>query len=100
MLTDPVTIIMLILGVIIHQLLTMAKQNKSEGGGLNPKEYYMSHPYATTATILLSVAGFFMLSGLGQLTQVTALGMGYMGDSVGNTVTQLTKTAVNVSPPS
>jgi hypothetical protein len=99
MLTDPVTIIMLILGIVIHQLLSMAKQNKVAGGGLNPKEYYMSHPYATTATILLSVAGFFMLSGLEQLTQVTALGVGDMGDSLGNTVTQLTKAAVVASPP-
>jgi hypothetical protein len=98
MLTDPVTIIMLILGIVIHQLLTMAKQNKEQGGGMNPKEYFLAHPYATTSTVLLSVAGFFMLHGVDQLTHVTALGMGFMSDSVGNTVNQLTK-GTNLNPP-
>lgn len=99
MLTDPISITMLILGIMIHQLLTMAKETKAQGKVVKLREHYKAHPYSSAATILLSIAGYFMLGSLGQLSHITALGIGYMGDSVGNTVTQLTKTAINVSPP-
>lgn len=88
---DPVTMGMLGLGVVTHQVLTLAKKSKDDGHPPSLKDYYKQRPYDTAGTVLLSVIGYMTLGGLGELTNLTALGVGFTGDSVGNTMTELAK---------
>lgn len=96
MVFEPVSASLLASGIVLHQITSLAKKSKEEGKPVHFINHYKERPYASLATLGLSVVGYVLLGDMGQLSNFTAFTMGYAGNSVGNSVTELAKRGGNV----
>ena len=74
-------VLMAVLGLLSHGLKKIMRVRKS-GRAVTPWGYIGAYPYQTLTAIIGMVAGVSALHELGQLTGLTAFGVGYMCNSV------------------
>lgn len=74
--------IMLLLGLSTHLLKDLARIQIETGTPPHPIRYWSRNPYQTLICVIGAAAGYFALQETGQLTGLTAFGMGYMANSV------------------
>lgn len=79
---------MLMYGVATHFLKKLMQHRMETGGDgmAHPIHYFKGHPYQSLLSIVGALAGYAALSGSGELTLLTAYGMGYMADSAADTI--------------
>lgn len=80
--TDPMMILMLVLGTVIHVIGTLAEESKEVGRRVSLGEYSDQHPYQTVMGVGLSVVAYFLMQEAGQLNLAVAFACGYGGDSI------------------
>lgn len=76
---------MLVYGLASHFLKDMARLAK-EGQPLGLLDYWGRFPYQSGISLVGAVAGFAALAEAGQLTGITAFGIGYMANSVADII--------------
>lgn len=76
------TILMVILGLLTHFLKDLIRIKQEEGAPPNIIKYWKDNPYQTLLSIVGALSGYFALLETGQLTALTAFGIGYMANSV------------------
>lgn len=95
------TFLCLLLGVALSYLGELRRLNALARAQHEPpvhwKEYYRDFPYATLFSVLSSILGYFMLIGLDELSIVTAIGMGFIGEAVSDTASARAKHAIGLS---
>lgn len=79
---DPLMMLMLVLGTVIHVIGTLAEESKEVGRRVSLKEYSDKHPYQTVMGIGLSIVAYFLMHEAGQLNLAVAFACGYTGDSI------------------
>lgn len=81
-----ISLIIMVAGGLLTHFLKDIVRIKKESGFITPKQYWAKHPYQTTLAIIGATVGFIALSSTGQLTPITAFGVGYMANSVADTI--------------
>lgn len=76
------TILMIVLGLMTHFLKDLIRIKNETGSPPNLIKYWKDNPYQTLLSIVSGAAGYFALMETGQLTALTAFGIGYMANSV------------------
>ena len=88
----------LLVGIALGYLGQMKRLNALAKAEDQPtpswKAYYYDYPYATLYSVLSSVLGYGMLFGLGELSIITAIGMGFVGETVSDTASERAKKAI------
>ena len=77
--------LMTFLGLCSHYLKDIIRL-RNEGQMMSLKQYWCKHPYQSLLTVVGAVVGFIALSSMEQLNPVTAFGIGYMANSVADTI--------------
>lgn len=73
--------VMLALGLLTHFLVdVIALRKADQSAGF--REYWTANPYQSALSIVGAMAGYAVLHSAGELTLVTAYGVGYMANSV------------------
>lgn len=72
---------MALLGLLAHGLKKIMRVRR-DGRAVTPWGYVARYPYQTLAALIGVVAGLAALHEMGQLTGITAFGVGYMANSV------------------
>lgn len=92
------TFFCLLIGVMLSYLSKMKELNAlARAKKLPPPHwlaYYRDFPYATAYSALSSIIGYFMLIGMGELSIITAIGMGFIGESISDTAGARAKKAI------
>ena len=95
------TFFCLLLGAFLSYLEEMKGLNAIARAAKEPppdwKAYYRDFPYATMYSVLSSVLGYFLLMALNELSIVTAIGMGFVGESVSDSAGARAKQAIGAS---
>lgn len=73
------------LGLVMHFLKDMV-QHRADDVTMTPVAYWRDHPYQTALAACGVVAGFVSLLETGQLSLITAFGVGYMANSAADIV--------------
>lgn len=81
-----ITIIMVVLGLLTHFLKDLIRIKQENGVPPNIIEYWKANPYQTLLCVVGACAGYFALLETGQLTALTAFGIGYMANSVADVI--------------
>lgn len=92
-LTDPsqwqfyiVTFFCLLIGILLAYLQKMkGLADMARAAGKKPPKayaYYHDFPYQTAISALSSILGYFLLIALNELSLITAIGMGIVGEGV------------------
>lgn len=93
-----VTFFCLLLGAFLSYLGEMKELNSVARAAKQPppdwKAYYRDFPYATTYSVLSSVLGYFLLMALDELSIITAIGMGFVGETVSDSAGARAKRAI------
>ncbi len=74
-------ILMCFLGWASHHLSVLAEMSQSAGEIISPVAYAKRRPYKLALSIIGTVIGYAILYELGEVTALTAIGVGYMADS-------------------
>lgn len=77
-----VPVVMVVLGLATHQLKELARISVEERGNVHPVRYWTKFPYQTALCVVGAATGYFALLETGQLSGLTAFGVGYMSNSV------------------
>lgn len=77
---------MLTLGLASHYLKELARITKEDGKPPHPSHYWINYPYQSILSVTGSLAGFIMLYESGQISALTAFGIGYMADSAADII--------------
>lgn len=88
---EPLTMLMLFLGTVIHILGTLMEDSKQAGRRVTLKEYSDSHPYQIALGLGLSIAAYVLMDFAGQLNASLAFACGYGGDSIIKKFTNVTE---------
>lgn len=78
---------MLCYGLAAHFLKHMSQQRVS-GKPITPRAYWLAHPYHSALSVVGALAGYAALIEAGQLTGLTAFGVGYMANSMADVLGQ------------
>lgn len=81
-----ISLIIMVVGGLLTHFLKDIIRIKKESGFITLKQYWAKHPYQTALAIIGAIVGFIALSSTGQLTPITAFGVGYMANSVADTI--------------
>lgn len=73
--------VMLVLGLATHFLVDVIALRKTDPSA-GFKSYWTANPYQSALSIIGALVGYAVLDGMGELTLVTAYGVGYMANSV------------------
>ncbi len=90
-LLDPINLVMVFTGLVMHFLKDMAKGNLA-GQPITPRAYFLQHPYQSLASIVGTVAVYTVTGtvtlGDGQvlLNAASAFGAGWMGNSAADII--------------
>lgn len=77
--------VMLILGTAAHFLKKVVEARQIDRT-VTMRGYWTMFPYASTLSLVGAMAGFFALYQIGELSMINAFGVGYIADSVVNTL--------------
>lgn len=95
-----ITFFCLILGIFLAYLGEMKKLNGLARAERKPTlhwlSYYNEFPYASWYSALSSVLGYMLLIGLNELSIMTAVGMGFVGESVSDSAGRRTKDVLGI----
>lgn len=95
-----ITGLCLFLGVALCYLQEMKKLNEMarEQGGktVHWLTYYRDYPYASLYSALSSFLGYMMLVGMDELSIMTAIGVGFVGESISDSTGRRTKKALGI----
>lgn len=80
------SLVMVICGLIVHFLKDLIRIKQETDKLPSIKGYWREHPYQSLICIVGAVVGFIALFSTGQLTPITAFGVGYMANSVADTI--------------
>lgn len=87
--------VLMVLGLACHFLKAFVQIKKNTGKSVSPREYFVDNKWHTLLALAGASAGFLLLMGSGELTKAVAFGLGYMADSVADTLGQRSKKAIN-----
>lgn len=91
---NDITLVLLAFGgLLLHFLMKMIELRKT-GVNITFHQYFVKNPYSTIYTVVACAVLFLLLWHTPQLTKVTALAIGYVSDSVLNSMIQ--KEGINV----
>jgi glycerol uptake facilitator-like aquaporin len=79
---EPLTLLLLVLGTVIHVVGTLAEESKRAGQRVTIKQYSDEHPYQMALGLGLSLSAYFLMDMAGQLNPAMAFACGYTGDSI------------------
>ncbi len=68
------------LGLLAHLLAVLAEMSHAAGKIVTPLEYIKKRPYKLSLAIIGAIVGYAALEQMGELTQLTAFGIGYMAN--------------------
>lgn len=85
MLETIILIVLLVLGTVSHFLKKVVEAWR-QGEKITLKQYFISNPYQTIFSIVISLTGFFLLYGSPDLTRITAWAVGFLGDSLAEVI--------------
>ena len=74
-------ICMMLLGLAVHFIKVMMTIMK-DGQPITPIAYWKDYPYQSALSLIGAVVGFVALKETGNLSLITAFGVGYMANSV------------------
>lgn len=74
------TELLCVLGLLTHQLSILAEMSQAKGRRVGPIEYIRERPYKLSLSIIGAVIGYIILAQVGELTLLTAYGVGYMAN--------------------
>lgn len=74
------TELLCILGLLTHQLTILAEMSQARNKRVTPFDYMRERPYKLSLSIIGAVIGYIVLSQMGELTLITAYGVGYMAN--------------------
>lgn len=77
---------MLLYGLLTHFLKDMARIKAETGALMHPGDYVAEFPVQTALALVGALAGLGALHTTGELTAVTAYGVGYMANSVADII--------------
>lgn len=81
MITTLYLLSMLLLGLATHFIKAMMQIMK-DGKPITPICYWRDYPYQSSLSLIGAVVGFVALRETGNLSLITAFGVGYMANSV------------------
>ena len=68
------------LGLLTHQLTILAEMSQSRKTRVTPFDYMRERPYKLSLSIIGAIIGYIVLQQMGELTLITAYGVGYMAN--------------------
>lgn len=68
------------LGLIAHQLSILAEMSQADGKMITPLAYIKRRPYKFSLSVIGAIVGYVVLLQLGELTPITAFGVGYIAN--------------------
>jgi len=74
-------IVLVVCGLLTHVLLDLVKL-KRDGKPVSFWQYLKDQPYQTALSVIGCVAGYIVLNSIGELTLMTAYGLGTMSNLV------------------
>lgn len=77
--------VMLLLGTVSHFLKKVIEARQIDRT-ITMCVYWRTFPYSSTLSLIGAAAGFFALYQIGELSLINAFGVGYIADSVVNTL--------------
>jgi len=79
---------MLIYGMSSHFLKKLMQFRIEQGNGSTncPSQYFRHYPYQSALSVIGALAGYATLSSTGELSLLTAFGVGYMADSAADAI--------------
>ena len=79
-------LVLALCGLALHFLKEMKRIRAESGRLIGPKEYFMQYPYQTTISMVSMFVALAVLHDANNLTTVTALGAGYISDSLADVI--------------
>ena len=68
------------LGLLTHQIGILAEMSQARGVRVSPFDYIRERPYKLSLSIIGAIIGYIVLQQSGELTLITAYGIGYMAN--------------------
>lgn len=68
------------LGLIAHQLTILAEMSQAHGSLVTPYDYIKKRPYKFSLSVIGAIVGYMVLQQMGELTLLTAFGVGYIAN--------------------
>lgn len=90
-----IKVLLMLLGLSCHFLKAFVQIKKATGKNVSPQEYFIDNKWHTFLALAGASAGFLLLMGTAELTKAVAFGLGYMADSVADTLGQRSKKAID-----
>jgi hypothetical protein len=78
--------VMVVVGLVSHFLKDIVRIRKEDGVMINPVEYFVKFPYQSVLAVLSAFSGTVIAYEMGELTMLTAFAVGYMANSVADTI--------------
>ena len=84
-LLEPIVLLMAFLGLATHFLKAMMEIKLSKAD-ITFSEYWKTKPYQSLLSVIGCIVGYISLDSMGQLTSLTAFGVGYMANSMADII--------------
>lgn len=91
---DLIIYALLLLGGLLGHFLSKFRELRKTEQTLTMKKYIAAHPYQIAYSTISAVTAAAALWHYGELTAITAVGIGYMADSIMDKITNRTNTAL------
>lgn len=79
-----------VLGLLAHQMMILAEMSQASGQVIWPQDYIRKRPYKFGLSIIGTIVGYAALMDSGQITSLTAFGVGVVANDIIDRIGKIT----------